>query len=195
VVNGIELFNAQQNIHHKADVYVGSYCDWDWFGASTRWSSTTPSSAATRSKASSAAFGIEVNHIVDIPVSVAAGICLMGAFLDALCAVVTEVTLESTLKEEEERDVLLQGSKNGAPSKLLLSNAYSMWTTLFLIMIVPVLISNKPPFVTMVSSCQTQVGKDLEEITSSATSIVATTVCLLLILVGLSRFVERLFKH
>jgi hypothetical protein len=79
--------------------------------------------------------------------SVAAGICLGGVFMNAFCAVLTEATLKQTLEEEEKRLLEQQiiNETHYPPSELLLSNAYSMWTTLFSfgILLVPVLWSGQ----------------------------------------------------
>lgn len=101
--------------------------------------------------------------------AVAVLICLVGAFLNALCSVGTEAVLKQTLQEEEERQLSEQQQQQQPswqhekhheehfhdqettstitalpqlpPSKLFLSNAYSMWTSFFsfLLLCLPVL--------------------------------------------------------
>jgi multidrug transporter EmrE-like cation transporter len=91
---------------------------------------------------------IENASYYPVTLSSAAALCLCGAFLNALCAVGTEATLKRTLREEEHRlqevELLEQPpSTQAPPSKLLLSNAYSMWTSFFSfsLLLVPVSIS------------------------------------------------------
>jgi hypothetical protein len=56
--------------------------------------------------------------------------CLLGAFLNALCSLAAEAMLKKTLQEEQARLLAAQG-QSASPSKLMLSNAYSMWTSFF----------------------------------------------------------------
>lgn len=119
-----------------------------------------------------------------VSIPFAAGLCLFAAFLNALLAVLTEATLKATLKEEQER---LLGDKD--PSKLLLSNAYSMWTTMFSFVILlgsMAVTKEKGPIIVGDSYC-------IEESSTTKSHLIAVTFCL--ILVGLSRFAERLSKH
>jgi hypothetical protein len=68
-----------------------------------------------------------------ISIPMAAVLCLGGSLLNSLCTVGTEAVLKRTLQEEQDRLELLQSQPSSArpPSKLLLSNAYSMWTSFF----------------------------------------------------------------
>ena len=151
---------------------------------------------------------LDVDDASNYPVTMssAAALCLCGAFMNALCAVGTEATLKRTLREEENRlqEVLEQPSSQAPPSKLLLSNAYSMWTSFFSfsLLVVPVSISFSG-----------SIGKDfslLENLNSTCTvsdlehpnpdsslrathSFLAISACLGLL--SVSRFSERLSKH
>ncbi len=69
-------------------------------------------------------------------------IALAGAFLNAVCNVITEATLKQTHTEEEDRMVDGMESSFAAPSQLLLSNSFSAWTSLFsfLLLVLPTIL-------------------------------------------------------
>ena len=141
-------------------------------------------------------------------VSVAAVLCVGGASLNALCSVGTEAMLKQTLQEEQDR--LLQSQQN-APSKLLLSNAYSMWTSFFsfALLLVPAIMLSKSAAHRLDSSGTSasflggnsttkspllqQASTDDAFVTATTSVLVAIGICLALL--GISRFLERLCKH
>jgi len=142
----------------------------------------------------------EAMRSTHVNVPAAAVLCVMGAFFNALCSVVTEATLKQSLKEEE--DLLLQDKTKLAPSKLQLSNSYSMYTSLFSFGIIGSIVGVQMLLsleeedhgltTGMNFSCE-QAGAAME-ITTAASSAVAVA-CFLLVLVTLTRFSERLSKH
>jgi len=95
-----------------------------------------------------------------ISVAEASLLCVGGAFVNALCSVLTEALLKQSLQEEQDRQLLhvqqQQQEEQSAttitaacppptpppPSKLMLSNAYSMWTSFFSFsfLIIPVVV-------------------------------------------------------
>jgi drug/metabolite transporter (DMT)-like permease len=133
--------------------------------------------------------------------SVAAGMCLGGAFMNAFCAVVTEATPKQTLEEEENRLLEQQiiNETHCPPSKLLLSNAYSMWTTRFSfgILLVPVLWSGQLGHALEIlknATCNVEQIDD-EDASQSGGTAVSAVVLSYFMLLGLSQFAERLSKH
>jgi len=157
----------------------------------------------------------------------AACLCLFGAFLNALCAVWTEATLKATLAEEEERLMRVHMSTlpsaqekdddnseplpttRKTPSKLLVSNAYSMWTTYlcFCILILPASLTGQIQHLSLdvVDLCGVesqsdnidQQKEDHSTFSNISTSISAPVLVIImwLSLIGVSRFFERLSKY
>jgi hypothetical protein len=125
-----------------------------------------------------------------ISLTVAAAFCVCGACLNAACAVLTEAALKQTLKEEEQR-MITCGENAAAPSKLLLSNAYSMWTTLFAfaLLSLPAILSGQLQGAFQSSSNELGEACKLGDDDSSS-----RLTCMLLLL-GVMRFGERLSKH
>ena len=85
-----------------------------------------PETAKSHSEATEKA--MQSTHVTNS--SMAAILCLLGAFCNSLLSVITEATLKDMLRAEQER-VLLQTKGQRQPSKLLLSNEYAMWTSFF----------------------------------------------------------------
>jgi hypothetical protein len=136
----------------------------------------------------------------------AAALCLCGAFLNALCAVGTEATLKRSLREEENRLQVLEHQ----PSKLLLSNAYSMWTSFFsfsMLAMVPVSISFNSgssigkyfSLLENLNSTTCAPVSNLETPNPDSSSFMTThsflAISACLGLLSVSRFSERLSKH
>jgi hypothetical protein len=124
--------------------------------------------------------------------TVASALCLCGACLNAGCAVLTEATLKETLKEEEHRTI--RCGNCASPSKLLLSNAYSMWTTLFSFSIssVPAILSGQLQGAFQDANI---FAEPCSHDDSSAVSNASALFTSMLLLLGVSRFGERLSKH
>ena len=174
--------------------------------------STTTSSSSSQQQPSSSS------------VEYASLLCFVGAFLNALCSVGTEAMLKNTLRQEEERLLALQHQQHDdddddddldnyndhsqvlpsqpsqPPSKLFLSNAYSMWTSFFAFVILALASlwkeeRNKDEF-NMIDTTAT-VKNDPPPAAAALTvqTWSAVIVGLLLLLLGVSRFLERLAKH
>mmetsp|Transcript_34068 Transcript_34068/g.81935 ORF Transcript_34068/g.81935 Transcript_34068/m.81935 type:complete len:485 (+) Transcript_34068:49-1503(+) len=146
-------------------------------------------------------------------IAVVSTMCLLGAALNATCTVVTEMTLKRSLKEEENR-ILSSVNRNDRDHdseriKFILSNAYQMWTTMLaFIMLLPVLLftyrfddddASSNTLTTNIQKCQNyeddeQHSQEFDEQSSHSKGPVAMITCLLLLL-GISRFAERLSKH
>lgn len=131
----------------------------------------------------------------DRPVSltVASILCLGGAFLNSACAVIIEATLKQTLQEEEARIVSLQNVDHAAPSKLLLANAYFMWTSFFsfLLLLIPSILSGQLQGIFQKADEQAKRCRAGE----TKVLVVATLLITMLLLLTCSRFAERLSKH
>ena len=144
-------------------------------------------------------YDTQVDASFPVSMAWASILCLCGALLNALCSVGTELTLKETLKDEQNR-LLEQNSTTLAspPSKLLLSNAYSMWTSFFsfILLIIPLLVwggidmdKSQTEF-TCARSKNEQEDHDDYYSNSGASKV---GICL--VFLGMSRFLERLSKH
>lgn len=135
----------------------------------------------------------------------AALLCLVGALLNSLCSVGTEAVLKKTLREEQDRLICLESS-SAPPSKLLLSNAYSMYTSLFSFgMLLPLSLlstrdhneneENESPslYDNSTTTCLNAMSSVDDSEYSSTRVYIAIGTCLALLAV--SRFLERLCKH
>lgn len=122
---------------------------------------------------------------------VASLLCLCGAYLNSACAVIIEATLKQTLHEEEARTLVHRD--HVPPSKLLLSNAYFMWTSLlsFFLLIVPSVLSGQLQGIFQEADERAENCHAMELSTSSINKILLSMLSLL----GVSRFGERLSKH
>mmetsp|Transcript_32119 Transcript_32119/g.67949 ORF Transcript_32119/g.67949 Transcript_32119/m.67949 type:complete len:417 (+) Transcript_32119:313-1563(+) len=137
-------------------------------------------------------------------VSTAAILCLGGAMLNSLCSVGTEAMLKQTLKEEQDRLLEThQDSSSKSPSKLLLSNAYSMYTSFFSfgLLLIPLSIFsrreqyNEDRYLS-ISSNSTSSCPDATNIDDTYNlTAVRVTILICLALLAISRFLERLCKH
>lgn len=131
-------------------------------------------------------------------VASAALFCLLGAFLNALCSVAAEGMLKKTLQDEQER--LLQLAQSATPSKLMLSNAYSLWTSFFSfgLLVIPVWVQEERTK-NGVPSEPTHPLDCIQNATSywdaSKIQHLSIGIATCLGLLGASRFVERLCKH
>lgn len=148
----------------------------------------------------------------------AAILCLVGAFLNAICSVGTEAMLKKTLQQEEDRLQLqlhrdhedndtpsnyeLPPFPSSPPSKLFLSNTYSMWTSFFsfLLLGIPVLWKERYLYNSSRHSASGLSSPSTPN-TQAPTPISAngnhgvTTLVICLVLLALSRFLERLAKY
>ena len=129
-------------------------------------------------------------------------LCLTGAFLNALCAVGTEALLKQTLQQEEQRLLTQQQQQQQQPpSKLLLSNAYSMWTSFFSFLLLMIPISVKTILYNNHQETAEQAHplfagcEDTTANNNTKHAQVMIPMLLLLACLGLSRFIERLSKH
>jgi CRT-like, chloroquine-resistance transporter-like len=120
-------------------------------------------------------------------------IALVGSFLNAVCNVITEATLKQT-HSEGQGQVVEEGAdprSSPRPSKLLLSNSFSTWTSLFsfILLMIPTVLFG-----------QASTGKRSSELQcptnelSDAQSI-RLILSLSLLVLALSRLGERLSKH
>ena len=147
----------------------------------------------------------------------AAILCLVGAFLNALCSVGTEAMLKKTLQQEEERLRRQLHHENGdndksydsemplQPSKLFLSNAYSMWTSFFSFVLLGIPALWKELSSRNTGNIDSSANSLLPSLSSPDTPIATLTtttinpgdamVGLCLVLLILSRFLERLAKY
>ncbi|CAB9524105.1 expressed unknown protein [Seminavis robusta] len=148
-------------------------------------------------------------------IPVAALLCLLGAFLNALCSVVTEALLKETLQEEQDRQLQQSTQSASSPSKLLLSNSYSMWTSFFSfsLLAIPALIEQTRNSSTDLALSQpssggsnssicpsidpTRVNQATAEVMNGPVdhSTISYAIAICLALLGASRFLERLCKH
>lgn len=136
-------------------------------------------------------------------VAVVSSMCLLGAVVNAGCMVVTEMTLTQSLREEN-RILSFRNEIDIDPEriKFLLSNAYQMWTSLFaFMMLLPALgLSYQfhhgvPAALTDYRTChEVNDQHELDKPAAPPMRLVLMISCLLLLL-GVSRFVERLSKH
>ena len=142
------------------------------------------------------ATAIASRNAANITQGVAAGACVAGALLNALMTVVTEGVLKETLRLENER-LLSEGGAgmasegNGPAHKLLLSNAYAMWTTMLsfgVLVGASAVAGDLGHWPAPDASCANPSATP-----SATTTAVAMGLCLAL--VGLTRFAERLSKH
>eukprot|EP01063_Lacrimia_lanifica_P020561 TRINITY_DN27859_c0_g1_i1.p1 TRINITY_DN27859_c0_g1~~TRINITY_DN27859_c0_g1_i1.p1 ORF type:complete len:411 (+),score=62.53 TRINITY_DN27859_c0_g1_i1:51-1283(+) len=135
----------------------------------------------------------------------ASGLCVLAAFANALLAVVTEATLKRTLKEEEAKAVAAAGASGAAPSKLLLSNAYAMWTSAmaFVMLLAGAVLSGliweaEAPDAACdagsVSGNSARADGGVETSSGAPPGVWAAFVTVLA-LVAFTRFAERLAKH
>lgn len=115
-------------------------------------------------------------------------IALAGAFLNAVCNVITEATLKQTHKEEEDRMVDGMDSNFAAPSKLLLSNSFSAWTSLFsfLLLALPTILFGKASASKL---------SDLPCVILVSDQRIGLILGLSLVFLAISRLGERLSKH
>jgi UAA transporter family len=137
----------------------------------------------------------------------ATSLCLGGALLNSLCSVGAEALLKQTLQNEQDRLFLEEQQSSLPPSKLLLSNSYSMWTSFFSfgLLVIPVLFlsQNEDPKDarnSTIASCPNNLPQD--DITAAASSLdydpsraLLGAMGLCLAFLGISRFLERLGKH
>jgi len=136
-----------------------------------------------------------------IAVYFASLLCVMGALLNAACSVWTEGFLKNLLTEEQERLLGRMGhhheQPSRLPSKLLLSNAYSMWTSFFAFCILLVAAALGGQLFTLRESLTPSDGGSSASMENALVrdSPSRTVVLILLFLVGLSRFLERLSKY
>lgn len=145
----------------------------------------------------------ETTQIPSTPV--VAMLCLVGAFLNSLCSVGTEATLKQTLKAEQDRLLLQQSQQQpGPPSKLLLSNSYSMWTSFlsFGLLVVPVSLLHKNENSDIhefnnstMQSCPVSQHNEPASAALARPRTILLAIGLCLALLGISRFLERLCKH
>ena len=156
-------------------------------------------------------------------------LCLLGALLNSFCTVVSESTLKQTLAEEETLMIRLGSSSETAhsitqqgPSKLLLSNAYSMWTSFFTFVLllvplsikwvsghinfaIPLINDNFSSLSNTTFSSEECAQKTVEfldqgknenaKTTTSYGHVAIVSIGIWLGLLGFSRFLERLCKH
>ncbi len=122
---------------------------------------------------------------------VASLLCLCGAYLNSACAVIIEATLKQTLHEEEIRTLV--HVDHAPPSKLLLSNAYFLWTSFlsFLLLIIPSILSGQLQGVFQETDEQAEVCHGMDISTKNVNTILISMFVLLVV----SRFGERLSKH
>jgi len=137
-----------------------------------------------------------------ISVSTAAILCLGGALLNSLCSVVTEAVLKQILQEEQDRLCLQTQHSSAPPSKLLLSNAYSMYTSFFsFVLLLPLALfsrkdQNKENQYLSIDSNSTTICPDMmNEDDADPSVMVRLAIGLCLTLLAISRFLERLCKH
>lgn len=144
--------------------------------------------------------------------AVATSLCLAAAFLNASCSVWTEGTLKRLLRQEQHRALGVYRRRNSEgtadeqdaePSKLLVSNCFSMWTSFFawIILIVPSFVSGQTSKlfehreVGGRTSCSRE-SPDCRDLSRTWTaSEVQCIVAIMLALLTISRFAERLSKH
>lgn len=145
----------------------------------------------------------------------AAMLCLVGAFLNAFCSVGTEAMLKKTLQQEEERlqrqlchanedDCSSEQPPFPQPSKLFLSNAYSMWTSFFSFVLlgIPVLwkeLSSESTGSDSRANSLPLPSPSPDTLTptlpTTANNPAVAMIGLCLVLLALSRFLERLAKY
>eukprot|EP00977_Amphora_coffeiformis_P004643 scaffold1000_cov166-Amphora_coffeaeformis.AAC.33 len=132
--------------------------------------------------------------------SMAAAMCLLGAFCNSLLSVITEATLKDTLRAEHER-MLSQTEDQQQPSKLVLSNEYAMWTSFFsfLLLIGTAVITGQFSGGLGTTNFEQLSCSDNYMAHTPASDSNSRAQWILLILsltfVTLSRFAERLIKH
>ena len=136
------------------------------------------------------------DDVQPVSLTVAALLCLAGAYLNSACSVIVEATLKQTLHEEESRILSLQNVDHSAPSKILLANAYFMWTSLFsfLLLIIPAVVSGQLQGILQHADEQAELCH-ADEATPPSKYVVTTVLIGMLSLLTGSRFGERLSKH
>mgnify|MGYP005855375535 CR=1 FL=1 len=133
--------------------------------------------------------------------SMAASLCLLGAFCNSLLSVITEAALKDTLRAEQERIFLSQTEDQQPPSKLILSNEYAMWTSFFsfLLLIGTAAITGQLSggLSTIKFEQLSCPNNDVVDNASSENNSKPQRIRLIisLIFVTISRFAERLTKH
>lgn len=127
-------------------------------------------------------------------------LCLGGALLNSLCSVGTEAVLKKSLKEEQDR--LCLESSSAPPSKLLLSNAYSMYTSFFSFgILLPLsLFTGRDHYEKedkryLEASNSTTTCSDTSADDASTSTAAHAIIGTCLVLLAVSRFLERLCKH
>jgi len=121
-------------------------------------------------------------------------IALGGAFLNAFCNVITEATLKQTYAEEADQVIerIDATTATTSPSKLLLSNSFLAWTSLFsfLILTVPTILFGEAR---TADEEDTDLGCGV--VVPRSDKHVGYIVSLSLLLLAVSRLGERLSKH
>jgi len=134
----------------------------------------------------------ETVGLVSIPVALA--VCMFAAFLDASLAVLTEATLKRILKVEEER-LPVESNVTKVPSKLLLSNVYSMWTAFFSFTLLVPVVFLSGQFREGLDVLQSSVQEPTNDTAMISSSKLPMVLILSLSFLGISRFTARLSKY
>ena len=123
-----------------------------------------------------------------VSLTLACLIALAGAFLNAVCNVITEATLKQTHEAEAGRMLDSMDSCFTSPSKLLLSNSFSAWTSLFsfLLLALPTILFGKESATKLA---------DLSCVVLVSDQRFGLILSLSLVLLAISRLGERLSKH
>jgi CRT-like, chloroquine-resistance transporter-like len=123
-----------------------------------------------------------------VSLTLACLIALAGAFLNAVCNVITEATLKETHQTEVGRRLDSMDSCLTPPSKLLLSNSFSAWTSLFsfLLLALPTILFGKESATKLA---------DLSCVVLVSDQRFGLILSLSLVLLAISRLGERLSKH